>query len=207
MGNNTPRLDSYEKKAAYIRNHLFDELRYMLPAATEWSIQHQLNLEISGCEVQVYAMDSTFLRARTLLEFFLNGTGDNYYGVDEFVSTPLQSPDYKGWKGPLHSHIMHAQDRSQPRKLRPADGLRDLNEMPVYFAKEVLRLWEEFEKKLEESGDKEKQRLAQVAREKRIEALQAAECVMKSAVAQQHAACKGQTLKPEFVSKPSSKNT
>ena len=47
MGKNTPRLD-YKGKQEYIQLHLFNELRWLLGAATEWSIQDQLRLEIVG---------------------------------------------------------------------------------------------------------------------------------------------------------------
>jgi hypothetical protein len=68
MGKNTPRLND-ERKKDYIEQHLFNELRWLLAAATEWSIQNQLNLGMVGYDVQVYAMDSAFLHARALFEF------------------------------------------------------------------------------------------------------------------------------------------
>ena len=52
MGTNTPRLD-HKQKEEYIRKHLFNELRWLLGAATEWSIQYQLKLEIPGYDMQV----------------------------------------------------------------------------------------------------------------------------------------------------------
>ena len=45
----------------YLDNDLKNEIRYLLAAATEWHAQDKMNLEIPGYEVQVYAMDSTFL--------------------------------------------------------------------------------------------------------------------------------------------------
>jgi len=187
----------------YIERHLFNELRWMLAAATEWSIQkEQLALEISGYHMDVFAMDSTFLHARALFEFFLNPTKGNYYGRTEFTSANLASDSYSnkvsGWSGPLHSHLMHAQDRSKGRKLETPDGAKDLNEMPVYFAREVLRLWEEFEDALLNSGDQQDRRLGSLARKKRNEAINSARCVTNSKVAERHAQEKGIQLKPVF---------
>lgn len=71
MGKNTPGLD-HKGKEEYIELHLFNELRWLLGAATEWSIQDQLKLEKVGYNVQVYAMDSAVLHARALFEFWCN---------------------------------------------------------------------------------------------------------------------------------------
>ncbi|PYV72725.1 MAG: hypothetical protein DMG96_25155 [Acidobacteria bacterium] len=201
--NTLPPLDTQAKKKEYIEKHLFDALRYLLAAATEWSIQKQLKLEIPGYEVQVYAMDSTLLRARTLFEFFTNETTNNYYGCTEFIPAPLQSPSYSelehGWKVPLHSHLMHAQDRSITRKLNTASGQKDLNEMPVYFAKEILKLWKDFENELVAGGDPQLKALGELARGKRKEAIDAAKGVVNSAVARQHAEMKDEQLQPVFI--------
>jgi hypothetical protein len=201
MTANTPPLDNQAKKTKYIEDHLFNELRWMLGAATEWSIQEQLALGIAGYDVHVYAMDSAFLHARTLFEFFLNKTGKNYYGCDQFLNIKLESVNYTNdWRGPLHSYLMHAQDRSSPRQLKSLSGeMKDLNKMPVDFAHEILRLWKEFEEGLGKSGNAEDQQLQKLARGKRKEAIDGALCVVNSTITQHHANCKGQTLKPAFV--------
>ena len=114
MGTNTPHLD-HEAKKEYLERHLFNELRWLLCAATEWSIQNKLDLGIEGYDVQVYALDSACLHARTLVEFFVQSTTNNYYGANEFLGRPLVSSCYtNNWIGPLHSFLMHAQDRSHP---------------------------------------------------------------------------------------------
>jgi len=202
MGKNTPPLNGLSKEE-YITAHLFNELHWLLHAATEWSIQDLVRLNIVGYNVQNYAMDSAFLHARSLFEFFLGRTTDNYYGCDQFLSTALVSPDYTnsadGWKGPLHSYLMHAQDRSRPRQLQSPDGPKDLNQMPVYFANEILRLWKQFEAELDKSGKAEDKKLEKLARDKRKEAIHNAVCVVNSKVAQRHAKESLQTLKPIFV--------
>jgi hypothetical protein len=199
MGTNTPALGPAEKEE-YLKKHLFNELRWMLCAATEWSIQEQLGLGIDGYHVQVYAMDSAFLHARTLFEFFLNKTGKNYYGYDKFLKTEVKSDKYGNWATPLHRHLMHAQIRSQPQQLESLSGdMKDLNKMPVDFACEVLRLWKEFEEGLGTSGIAKDQELQKLARDKRKEAIDGARCVVNSTAAKQHAGERGQQLKPVFI--------
>jgi|SRR5882672_3334977 len=199
MGKNTPPLD-HTQKEKYIELHLFNELLWLLGAATEWSIQDQLKLEIVGYNVQVYAMDSALLHARALFEFFVQSTNDNHYGCDQFLGTVLKSDSYSGnWKGPLHMSLMHAQDRSSPRPLKSAGVEKDLNQMPVDFAREILNLWVEFEGTLDKSDEPRDLRLKELAREKRKEAIERAECVVNSTVAQQHARGRHQLLKPVFI--------
>jgi hypothetical protein len=146
-------LGDEQKKQAYIREHLYSELRWLLDSATEWSIQDQLKLEIEGYEVQVYAMDSAFIHARNLFEFFLTETTTNHYGADQFLGdgVPLKSEIYtSNWKDTLHKFLMHASDRSLPSLLKTLEkGVeKHLNQMPVEFAREILRLWEKFEARL-----------------------------------------------------------
>ncbi len=198
MGKNTPHLD-HKGKEEYITLHLFNELRWLLGAATEWSIQDQLKLGKVGYDVQVYAMDSAFLHARVLFEFFLKATDDNHYGCTEFLDPGpvLKSDSYtKDWKRPLHLFLMHAQDRSRPVPLKSSGEEKDLNQMPVDFARETLKLWEEFEGRLGDRGD---QKLQELAREMRKEAIEKSQCVVNSSLAQQHARERGQLLKPIFV--------
>lgn len=58
----------------YLEEHLTKELAWLLRAATEWHAQHCMNLGIDGYSMQVYALDSTVLHARTLFEFFTQNT-------------------------------------------------------------------------------------------------------------------------------------
>ena len=200
-GANTPPLNQMDREE-YIKLHLFYELRWLLAAATEWSIQNQLKLGIGGYEVQVYAMDSAFLHARTLFEFFTKETGKNYYGADAFLGpgAVLASSSYtSGWVAPLHSHAMHAQCRSSSVPLNSFGVAKDLNQMPVDFAREILRLWKEFELMLGKSSDPHAQGLGQLARDKQEEAIKSAECVVNSTVAQRSAGDKHQLLKPVFA--------
>jgi hypothetical protein len=199
MPKKTLRLD-YQQKEEYIKLHLCNDLCWLLRAATEWSIQDQLKLEIDGYNVQVYAMDSVFLHARTLFEFFVKPSGQNRYSSDAYVGVVLISSNYSNnWRGPLNEFLMHPMDRSSPRRLNSADGPKDLNQMPVYFANEILRLWEEFEGELDKRKNSDDQKLKELARQTRKEAIEGADRVVNSTVAQQHAKDKGQVLNPVFV--------
>ncbi len=154
MGRHTPPLSAVEQKK-YLEDYLVTDLRWLLRAATEWHVQHTLNLCIPGYEGQVFAMDSAFLHARTLFEFLTKCTSHNYYGANAFGIAPLVSAAYDGpWKCHLHAALMHAQDRSRKELLKSFDGLSEkgLHEMPVDFAREVVRLWREFSSALEKMG-------------------------------------------------------
>ncbi|HEU0047643.1 MAG TPA: hypothetical protein VFQ43_08575, partial [Nitrososphaera sp.] len=78
-------------------------------------------------------------------------------------------------------------------------GQKDLNEMPVYFAKEILKLWKDFENELVAGGDPQLKALGELARGKRKEAIDAAKGVVNSAVARQHAEMKDEQLQPVFI--------
>jgi len=147
-------------------------------------------------------MDSAFLHARALFEFFVQRTTNNHHGCNEFLGlgAVLTYSNYDNWRRPLHSFLMHAQDRSNPVPLMSRSGVtEDLNQMPVDFAHEILELWKEFERMLAKSSVPQVQELMKLARAKRQEAVKGAESVIDSCVAQQHAKQKGQLLKPVFV--------
>lgn len=138
--------------------HLYDGLTWLLRAAQEWDLQRQLALGAPGYNVQVIAMDSVFLRARTLFEFFL-GTGSNYahaeclFGLGSTLSYSKYSsssmPGVKSWKYALHNASVHLQDRDNSAPVTALDGTtKHLNEMPAEFGRGVLQVWEKFEAEL-----------------------------------------------------------
>lgn len=132
--------------------HLFDGLAYLLRAAQEWQMQEELNLVADGYLANVYAMDSVFLRARLLFEFF-TGQGENYCHARCLFGLPAQlagPPNFRQWKNELHIGAMHLQDRSTGGQLTEygGTGLKDLNQMPVDIARGVLDVWHGFEAQL-----------------------------------------------------------
>jgi hypothetical protein len=127
----------------------------LLRSATEWHSQYRMELEIGGYEVQVFTMDSAFLHARTLFEFFTRPTQDFFYGYDAYgLTSKIKSVLYeKHWSGPLHARLMHAQDRSKPsdiRRFEPGQPKEHIKNMAVDFAKEIVRMWREFARALNE---------------------------------------------------------
>jgi hypothetical protein len=107
----------------YLEVHLFNDLRWLLCAATEWHLQKTINRGIAGLYIQVYAMDSAALHARALLEFF-TGDGSNRCRLHRVYGTqPIPSSLYSSsWKRPLNTHLMHTQDRSVGQQLTSAAG-------------------------------------------------------------------------------------
>jgi len=201
MGTHTPPLTPQQKKD-YIDFHLYSELLWLLTAATEWSVQEQLKLQKAGYNIQVYAMDSAFLHARVLFEFFVQRTTNHHYGVDQYLGpgASLTTAIYAdNWSGPLHAFLIHGQDRSQPRQLPRAGGSKDLNRMPLEFAHEILRLWKEFESRLGGSAVATDQELGTLARGKRKMVVEAAGHVLTSVTARKHAYDKDLTLQPIFA--------
>ena len=150
-----PNLPPLSDPDRYLEQHLANELHWLLRAANEWIVQDRLRLSIDGYHCQVYAMDSAFLHARTLFEFFTSSqTGSNYYTVDQFGLMALDSPPYRtGWKSGLHEYLMHAQERENQRPLTDVKGTEKLLKMMAPdFAAEIVRVWEEFVDGLRSAG-------------------------------------------------------
>lgn len=178
-----PSLSPSELKSC-LTEHLANELHWVLRAASEWHVQDVLHLEIVGYEVQVFAMDSCFLHARSLFEFFTAKSTRNHYGYDTFGLSPFKSTYSASWVDPLHAYLMHIRDRSSPQQLIGLDGTRKhLNEMPVDFAREIVRLWRDFPTALSSHKNPAVVALATDARIALRTAIDAAEKVQSSDVA------------------------
>jgi len=150
-------------------------------------------LDIDGYTVQVYAMDSAFLHARTLFEFFTRKTQDYFYGHDEYgVTTKIKSSLYeKHWSSSLHARLMHTQDRSTSPDVKsfdPAESKKHIKNMPVDLAMEVVRMWRKFACALQTLADEDMQRLGHRAVEILDEAVVAAETVRTNKVTQKQVA-------------------
>lgn len=178
----TARLVPLADPDEYLREHVANELHWLLRASNEWVVQDQLRFGISGYHVQVYAMDSAFLHARTLFEFLTQRTGRNHYGVDELGISPIESKVYASeWSDALHEYVMHAKGRSAQRELHALDGtVKDLKTMPPDFAQEVERLWVLFANRLREDGQSAR---ADAVEEILRDARQQAEAVLTNVMA------------------------
>ncbi|WP_280314733.1 hypothetical protein [Nocardia wallacei] len=158
--------------------HLFDGLTYLLQAAQEWQLQKELELELSGYQVQTYAMDSAFIRARSLFEFFVGESKRTYcharclFGLNGQLTYPKYldrnaNPGANtGWEDVLHVGSIHLKNRDNPVKVVGHDGtLKDLNQMPVDFAKGILDVWSDFERALQALGHTQLHNMAEACKD------------------------------------------
>ncbi|WP_216918209.1 hypothetical protein [Nocardia noduli] len=160
--------------------HLFDGLSYLLQAAQEWQLQTDLKLEVVGYPAQAYAMDSVFLRSRSLFEFFVGTNPKTHchasclFGLSNQIGYAKYKPVPGGtssvnptWEDVLHVGSMHLKDRNSPVQLIGHDGaLKDLNQMPVDFAKGILDVWGDFETELNAQGYAHLHSMAEACRDK-----------------------------------------
>jgi hypothetical protein len=137
-----------------IEKDLFNELRWLVCSATEWDACDKLigeppripKIQEPCLHLKVYAMDSTFLHARSLYEFF-TATEESITRNEKRGSTRLTWRDYSltarqtsnkydQFMKPLHGRVMHLEkDRS---------GHDEIKNEVVNFAVDILRLWNGF---------------------------------------------------------------
>ena len=162
--------------------HLFYELTWLLRAAQEWQVQSDLNIDLGGYSLQLYAMDAVFLRARALFEFFL-GKGSPYchaqclFRLDSQLEYPLYddgspraSRTPKLWSDVMHIGSVHLKNRTRPagRMAGRGGADKDLNQMPVEIAHGVVDVWEKFEAALGTKGYVAEQKMAKACLEQAI---------------------------------------
>lgn len=144
--------------AEAIENDLFNELKYLLCAATEWDAQQKLVAEPTQvqtisepcCHLKVYTMDSAFTHVRSLYEFFTMEKADvlrhkrgNHNRLTWFDYSPnpsvrQTSNKYDQSIGDLHGRVMHlSQNRS---------GYDEIKNEVVNFATDILDVWDRFSK-------------------------------------------------------------
>lgn len=129
-----------DQKQLFIEQELYHELRCLLGSATVWQIFKHQN---AGYDV-VVAEDSAFMHARTLFEFFTSdGKNKNNLRVIEFGAHKYKSNIYAKWKPSLNRHVLHLNEkRLNPNNLKADEHLSEQVEV---FAREILRLWVQFE--------------------------------------------------------------
>lgn len=141
--------------------HLYDGLTHLLRAAQEWQVQRDLGVGLGGYQPQVYAMDSAFLRARSLFEFFLGRSRSHCHAGCLFgLNQPLSYPAYLDrtsssptWEDVLHIGSLHIKDRENAPQLVGIDGSpKDLNQTPLDFTEGIFKVWSDFEAALKAVG-------------------------------------------------------
>jgi hypothetical protein len=187
-------MPSRQTRKRYLERDLYNELRYLLCAATDWHIQNTMNeyldpvgRGIPAYHAQVYMLDAAALHARSLFEFLSKKATPNHYGANNYLggTNIVESRVYlDDWEDPLHGYLMHLQPRpGRRRKLRTRASARKklpLNRMPVEFAEETIDLWQKFVKELRTNRDS----LAVVAEKQLAKAIDSARCVRTNAVTQ-----------------------
>src|SRR5262245_39028722 len=105
-----------------IERDIYNELRWLLCAATEWYAYDQLIgvppqvplIEEPCYHLKVYTMDSAFLHARSLYEFFTaTKIRADRLTWHDYSQTSRQTSKYDQFMTPLHGRLMHlSKDRS-----------------------------------------------------------------------------------------------
>jgi hypothetical protein len=132
-----------------IEEDLFNELRWLLCAATEWDAYDKLMDEPSQLariqepcyHLKVYTMDSALLHARSLYEFFTatKQTKKRRTWWDYSRTAGQTSAKYDDFRKPLHGRVMHLnKDRS---------GYKEIKKEVVNLAIDILKLWNKFSEK------------------------------------------------------------
>ena len=178
--------DTMTEPRDYLDEHLYDSLRWLLCAATDWHIQHTIGPEGEkrfdggeGYHMQVYAMNSAFTHARALFEFLTGEPGSEHHlGTDLFEVERIYSELYcEDWRDPLHRYLMHLNERNEGGEVQylptKDGGALHLKHMPVEFAREVVELWHAFISRL----DDQDRSLAALAQAKLDEAIRESEVV------------------------------
>lgn len=150
-----PEVASNPDLERLIAEDLYNELRYLLVAATSWRIAKSSNPRSLPKHFIVLSMDSAFLHARSLYEFFTGDPSRDEGGGREPASWKLfgaarqKSVLYEKWGETLHARLFHLR-RNRPQPTSAKRGTRgtklptDIKEEVVNFAHDLLALWQSF---------------------------------------------------------------
>lgn len=135
----------------FIEQDLFNELRWMLVAASEWNASVATDFRPVD-HFQVIAMDSTFLHARALYEFFIDGQNptwnprpDTANAKRDFNVSIVPTATYRQYIDGINKRLFHLDiNRPTPEKGgNPIPG-KDVNDKVVVVAQDVLDAWDKF---------------------------------------------------------------
>jgi hypothetical protein len=129
-----------------IETDLFNDLRWLLCAATEWEAHRKLvdtgKIKQPCYHLQVYTMDSVFLHCRSLYEFFIaDGKKQNrltYRDYNKSTGQPA-STTYGEFKDALHARGMNLG--------RNRSGCKEIKNKVLDFANDILEMWSTFSTK------------------------------------------------------------
>jgi hypothetical protein len=153
MSNATPG-PGEEQLKQLIKDDLFFELKHLLCAATEWEAQELLvdccppKMNQPCFHLKVYAMDSAFLHARNLYEFFTVPKQcierNKKWGRltwQDFSGDAIQTSDKydEDFREDFHGRLLHLSGNRSAKK--------EIKGEVTSLAKDVLQLWDGFAKK------------------------------------------------------------
>jgi hypothetical protein len=123
-----------------IQDDLFNELRWLLCAATQWQACDQGASDTSAVpHLKVYSMDSTFLHARALYEFFTatkTSNSDRLTWKDFGLSQRINSTKYSLLISDLHGRALHLN--------KNRSSYAAIKDEVVNIATDILSLWDQF---------------------------------------------------------------
>jgi hypothetical protein len=145
-----------------IEEDLYHEVRFLLVGAANWVAADAANRQVAGSPAEtslpahliVMSMDSAFLHARNLYEFFTTPRnvaqrrlGDRATWLTFNAAAPQRSTLYNQWRPVLHERLVHLSiTRPNPVSASGAPlGATALNGEVLNFAQDVLNLWRAFE--------------------------------------------------------------
>jgi hypothetical protein len=140
-----------------INQDLYNELRYLLIAATIWQACHDIGnddpkkAESHPHHLVVLAMDSAIMHARALYEFFFDhGDFESAGAQRDFGVTIDRTKLYDEYKHTINKRLFHI-DTRRPRPEKRGGGRRvkrDINRKVKLIADDVLGLWDQFSDEL-----------------------------------------------------------
>ena len=140
-----------------INEDLYNELRWMLVAASEWQVCFGKLSRISvsfPSHLQVLAMDSACVHIRSLYEFFIyvpskSSRSDTAYANRDFGISVQPTQLYNEYIESLNKRIFHLDNYRPAPTARGGGAVKtDLNQKITDIAQDVLNVWDIFAKQL-----------------------------------------------------------
>lgn len=150
---------SQQECVRLIKDDLYNELRWMLVAASEWNTcedarKNGTPLQSLPNHLQVLTMDSACVHIRSLYEFFIDAPGknprnDTAHAKRDFGISLAPTTLHDSYIESLNKRIFHLDIfRPAPTGRGGVPVNTDLNEKITELSKDILDLWDEFTNQL-----------------------------------------------------------
>jgi hypothetical protein len=134
-----------------ISDDLYNELRWMLVAASEWSVCENGSLSPNTpSHLQVLALDSACVHIRSLYEFFMDDPGkhrrtDTAHASRDFGVSLPPTTLYNDYIDGINKRVFHLDNfRPVPSSRSGSAVNTDVNRKIILLAHDVLNLWDGF---------------------------------------------------------------